>query len=383
MPWCSSLIFFNVCFRFKLSQLKGIHVYIIAINNTKHKRIALIISCYTDIMSRKILVTGGTGYIGSHTVVELLNAGYEVEILDNLFNSKIEVLDKIEEITGTKPKFHQVDLLDYEDLKSVFDGAHFDSVIHFAGLKAIGESVEKPLEYYENNVGGTINLLKCMRETGVKQIIFSSSATVYGVQDSPEYVETMVTGGQLSNPYGRTKYFIEEILKDVCTADPEFEAALLRYFNPIGAHPSGLLGEDPNGIPNNLMPIVMQVARGKREKLGVYGNDYPTKDGTCRRDYIHVVDLAKGHMAMLDHMKKGVSIYNLGSGEPNSVMEIISAFEKASGKELPYEVVARRAGDLPEFWANPAKAKAELNWQTELTVDDAMKDTLNFLKKSE
>ena len=193
----------------------------------------------------------------------------------------------------------------------------------------------------------------------------------------------MTTGGQLANPYGRTKYFIEEILKDVCVADPEFEVALLRYFNPIGAHPSGLLGEDPNGIPNNLMPIVMQVACGKREKLGVYGNNYPTKDGTCRRDYIHVVDLAKGHMAMLNHMKKGVSIYNLGSGEPSSVMEVISAFEKASGKELPYEVVARRAGDLPEFWANPAKAKAELDWQTELTVDDAMRDTLNFLEKSE
>lgn len=382
MPWCSSLIILAVCFRFKSLQLKGVHTYIITINNIKHKRIALT-SCYTDTMSKKILVTGGTGYIGSHTVVELLNAGHEVEILDNLFNSKIEVLNKIKEITGTKPKFHQVDLLNYEDLKSVFDGAHFDSVIHFAGLKAVGESVEKPLEYYENNVGGTINLLKCMRETGVKQIIFSSSATVYGVQDSPEYVETMTTGSQLSNPYGRTKYFIEEILKDTCTADPEFEAALLRYFNPIGAHPSGLLGEDPNGIPNNLMPIVMQVARGKREKLGVYGNDYPTKDGTCRRDYIHVVDLAKGHMAMLDHMKKGVSIYNLGSGEPNSVMEVISAFEKASGKALPYEVVERRAGDLPEFWANPAKAKAELNWQTELTVDDAMRDTLNFLKKSE
>lgn len=334
-------------------------------------------------MSKKILVTGGTGYIGSHTVVELLNAGHEVEILDNLFNSKIEVLDKIEQLTGTKPKFHQVDLLDYAGLKSVFTSVQFDSVIHFAGLKAVGESVEKPLEYYENNVGGTINLLKCMRETNVKQIIFSSSATVYGVQDSPEYVETMTTGGQLSNPYGRTKYFIEEILKDTCVADPEFEAALLRYFNPIGAHPSGLLGEDPNGIPNNLMPIVMQVARGKREKLGVYGNDYPTKDGTCRRDYIHVVDLAKGHMAMLDHMKKGVSIYNLGSGEPNSVMEVISAFEKASGKDLPYEVVDRRAGDLPEFWANPSKAKAELNWPTELTVDDAMKDTLNFLEKSE
>lgn len=334
-------------------------------------------------MSKKILVTGGTGYIGSHTVVELLNAGHEVEILDNLFNSKIEVLDKIEQLTGTKPKFHEVDLLDYEKLKSVFESTQLDSVIHFAGLKAVGESVQKPLEYYENNVGGTINLLKCMRETNVKQIIFSSSATVYGIQDSPEYIETMTTGGQLSNPYGRTKYFIEEILKDACVADPEFEAALLRYFNPIGAHPSGLLGEDPNGIPNNLMPIVMQVARGKREKLGVYGNDYPTKDGTCRRDYIHVVDLAKGHMAMLDHMKKGVSIYNLGSGEPNSVMEVISAFEKASGKDLPYEVVDRRAGDLPEFWANPAKAKAELNWQTELTVDDAMKDTLNFLEKSE
>lgn len=374
--------FFCVCFRFKVIKLKGIHTYIITSRNLKHKGINDI-SCYTNIMSKKILVTGGTGYIGSHTVVELLNAGHEVEILDNLFNSKIEVLDKIEQLTGTKPKFHQVDLLDYAGLKSVFTSVQFDSVIHFAGLKAVGESVEKPLEYYENNVGGTINLLKCMRETNVKQIIFSSSATVYGVQDSPEYVETMTTGGQLSNPYGRTKYFIEEILKDTCVADPEFEAALLRYFNPIGAHPSGLLGEDPNGIPNNLMPIVMQVARGKREKLGVYGNDYPTKDGTCRRDYIHVVDLAKGHMAMLDHMKKGVSIYNLGSGEPNSVMEVVSAFEKASGKDLPYEVVDRRAGDLPEFWANPSKAKAELNWQTELTVDDAMKDTLNFLEKSE
>lgn len=327
----------------------------------------------------KILVTGGTGYIGSHTVVELIQAGYEVEILDNLFNSKIEVLDKIEMIAGKKPKFYQVDLLDKDGMLEVFKGGNFDAVIHFAGLKAVGESVQKPLEYYKNNVTGTVNLLECMKETGVKKIIFSSSATVYGVQESPEYVETMKTGGELSNPYGRTKYFIEEILKDVCVADPEFEAALLRYFNPIGAHPSGLLGENPNGIPNNLMPIVMQVARGQREKLGVYGNDYPTKDGTCRRDYIHVVDLAKGHMAMLGHMKKGVSIFNLGSGEPNSVMEVIAAFNKASGKELPYEVVARRDGDLPEFWANPAKAKAELNWQTELTVDDAMKDTLNFL----
>ena len=328
----------------------------------------------------KILVTGGTGYIGSHTVVELLQAGYEVEILDNLFNSKLVVLDKIEQITGKKPQFHQVDLLDKPAMLEVFKAGGFDAVIHFAGLKAVGESVEKPLEYYENNVSGTINLLECMKETGVKKIIFSSSATVYGVQGSPEYVETMKTGGELSNPYGRTKYFIEEILKDVCASDHEFEVALLRYFNPIGAHPSGLLGEDPNGIPNNLMPIVMQVARGQREKLGVYGNDYPTEDGTCRRDYIHVVDLAKGHMAMLEHLKQGVSIYNLGSGTPSSVMQMIDAFEKASGKQLPYEVVGRRDGDLPEFWANPAKAKAELGWQTELTIDDAMRDTLRFLE---
>lgn len=331
-------------------------------------------------MNGKVLVTGGTGYIGSHTVVELINSGYDVEIVDNLFNSKIEVLDRIEKITGVKPKFHQVDLLDKAKLDEIFTDSQFDTVIHFAGYKAVGESVEKPLEYYKNNVDGTINLVQSMREHSVKKIIFSSSATVYGVQDSPEYIETMTTGGNLSNPYGRTKYFIEEILKDTCVADPDFQVALLRYFNPIGAHPSGLLGEDPNGIPNNLMPIVMQVARGQREKLGVYGDDYPTEDGTCRRDYIHVVDLAKGHMAMLSHMKPGVSIYNLGSGKPSSVKEIIDAFNRASGRELPYEVVGRRAGDLPEFWANPEKAKAELNWQTELTIDDAMRDTLNFLK---
>lgn len=330
----------------------------------------------------RILVTGGTGYIGSHTAVELIQAGHKVEILDNLFNSKIEVLDYIKQIAGKKPKFYQVDLLDREALDEIFAKTKYDAVIHFAGLKAVGESVQKPLEYYKNNIDGTVNLLQSMQAHGVKKIIFSSSATVYGIQESPEYIETMTTGGQLSNPYGRTKYFIEEIMKDLCVADSEFEVALLRYFNPIGAHPSGLLGEDPNGIPNNLMPIVMQVARGQREKLGVYGDDYPTKDGTCRRDYIHVVDLAKGHMAMLDHMKPGVSIYNLGSGEPNSVKEIIAAFEKASDKELPYEVVGRRAGDLPEFWANPSKAKTELDWQTELTIDDAMIDTLNYLKNT-
>ena len=333
-------------------------------------------------MSQRILVTGGTGYICSHTVVELISAGHEVEILDNLYNSKIEVLDKIEQITGTKPKFHKVDLLDMEALQEVFNGGNFNAVIHFAGLKAVPESVEKPLEYYENNVTGTLNLLKAMRSTGVKKIIFSSSATVYGIQESPEYVETMQTGGQLSNPYGRTKYFIEEILKDYCVMDPDFQVGLLRYFNPVGAHPSGLLGEDPNGIPNNLMPFIMRVAEGRLPELKIFGDDYPTEDGTCRRDYIHVVDLAKGHMAMLDHLKAGVSIFNLGSGKPSSVKEIVAAFERASGKELPKSIAPRRAGDLPEFWANPGKAKAELGWQTELGIDDVMRDTLNFLEKS-
>ncbi len=333
-------------------------------------------------MKEKILVTGGTGYIGSHTVVELLDAGYEVEILDNLFNSKIEVLDKIEKLTGVKPKFYQVDMLDYAAMHKIFEDMKYDVVMHFAGLKAVGESVEKPLDYYENNIGGTTNLLKCMRDTGVKKIIFSSSATVYGTQESPECVESMATGRELTNPYGRTKYFIEEMLKDVCTSDPEFEATLLRYFNPIGAHPSGLLGEDPNGTPNNLMPIIMRVSDGRIKELAVYGDDYPTEDGTCRRDYIHVVDLAKGHMAALTHMQKGAAIFNLGTGIPTSVKEMIVAFEKSSNRPLPYFIDGRRAGDLAELWANPQKAKNELGWQTELSIDDAMRDTLNFLEKS-
>ncbi len=331
-------------------------------------------------MNERILVTGGTGYIGSHTVVELLNAGYEVEILDNLFNSKVEALDRIEKITGKKPKFYEADLLDKEKINQILSETHFDAVMHFAGLKAVGESVEQPLRYYQNNITGTVNLLEAMQANNTKKIIFSSSATVYGIQDSPEYVETMTTGGHLSNPYGRTKYFIEEILKDLCIQDSDFEVGLLRYFNPIGAHPSGLLGEDPNGRPNNLMPIVMRVSDGRIPKLQVYGDDYPTEDGTCRRDYIHVVDLAKGHVVMLQHMKKGTSIYNLGSGKPSSVKEIITAFNAASGKELPFEIAERRVGDLAEFWANADKAKTELGWQTELTIDDAMKDTLNFLE---
>lgn len=329
---------------------------------------------------KKILATGGTGYIGSHTVIELINKGYEVEILDNLFNSKITVLDQIEKITGKRPKFYEADLLDAEKVDEIFKEGNYDAVIHFAGLKAVGESVEKPLLYYRNNIEGTLNLLDAMTKYKVNEIIFSSSATVYGVQDNPDFVETMQTGGEITNPYGRTKFFIEEIIKDYVIAHPDFEATLLRYFNPIGAHESGLIGEDPNGIPNNLMPIIMRVAEGRIKQLQVYGTDYPTEDGTCRRDYIHVVDLAKGHVAALEHMKAGVNIYNLGTGKATSVKEMIVAFEKASGKTLPHEFAPRRAGDLAEMWANPAKAEKELGWKAELTVDDAMRDTINYLK---
>ena len=333
-------------------------------------------------MSKRVLITGGTGYIGSHTAVELIEAGYEVVILDNLFNSKIEVLEKIGKIADVVP-FYKVDLMDAEAVNKVFEKGKFDTVIHFAGLKAVGESVEKPLTYYENNIGGTVNLLKAMEKYGCNEIIFSSSATVYGDPGKPEYVETMRTGQDISSPYGKTKYMIEEILKDATVANPKLSVVTLRYFNPIGAHPSGLLGEDPNGIPNNLMPIVMKVARKEIPKLAVYGDDYPTPDGTCRRDYIHVVDLSKGHLAAMQALKPGFNVYNLGSGKPNSVLEIVSAFEKASGKKLPRKIVKRRPGDLAEFWANPDKAEKELGWKTELTVDDAMEDTIRYLKNEE
>lgn len=324
-------------------------------------------------------MTGGTGYIGSHTIVELYQNGYELEVLDNLFNSKITVLDQIEKITGKKPTFHQVDLLDKEAMDKVFAEGNFDTVIHFAGLKAVGESVEKPLWYYENNVGGTINLLECMKKYGVHEIVFSSSATVYGDQGIAKLDETMTTGVGITNPYGETKHVIEEILKDVAESDAEFSATILRYFNPVGAHQSGLIGEDPNGIPNNLMPIVMKVATGEIPELSVYGDDYDTVDGSGVRDYIHVVDLAKGHVAAIEHIKPGISIYNLGSGKGTSVFEMIQAFKKASGKKLPYRVVERRAGDLAEIFADPSKAKEKLGWKTELTIDDAMRDTINYL----
>lgn len=331
----------------------------------------------------KILVTGGTGYIGSHTVVELQNQGHEVEILDNLFNSKITVLDKIKEITGKFPVFYQIDLLDYPKVHDLFAGTKYDAVIHFAGLKAVAESIEQPLRYYENNVTGTLNLLKCMAEFQVNKIIFSSSATVYGNTNYGKLDESMVTGVGITNPYGETKHVIEKILEAESQARPELSVVLLRYFNPVGAHSSGLLGEDPNGIPNNLMPVVMRVAEGKIKELQVYGNDYDTPDGTCIRDYIHVVDLAKGHLAALKATDTpGTKIYNLGSGKGSSVLEIIKAFETASGRPLPYKIAARRPGDLAEIYADPKKAKQELNWQTTLAVADAMRDTINFLNKN-
>ena len=328
----------------------------------------------------KILVTGGTGYIGSHTVVELQNQGHQVEILDNLFNSKITVLDKINQITGQTPVFQKIDLLDYPKMHELFAATQFDAVIHFAGLKAVAESIEQPLRYYENNVTGTLNLLKCMAEFKVNKIIFSSSATVYGSTNSGKLDESMTTGVGITNPYGETKHVIEKILKSEVIARPELSVVILRYFNPVGAHISGLLGEDPNGIPNNLMPVVMRVAEGKIKELQVYGDDYDTPDGTCIRDYIHVVDLANGHLAALKATDTpGAKIYNLGSGKGSSVLEIIKAFEEASGKPLSYRITDRRPGDLAEIFADPSKAKRELDWQTELTVADAMRDTINSL----
>lgn len=327
----------------------------------------------------KILLTGGTGYIGSHTAVELIERGHEVEILDNLYNSKITVLDNIKAITGVKPKFYKVDLMDAEATERIIAEGDYNLVIHFAGLKAVGESVEKPLLYYKNNIGGTVNLLEAMQKHNVRKIIFSSSATVYGDQDGVKLTEEMQTGVGITNPYGQTKFMIEQILRDMVVACPGFEVTILRYFNPVGAHMSGLIGEDPNDIPNNLMPIIMKVALGEIAELKIYGNDYDTPDGTGMRDFIHVVDLARGHVAAINGMKPGVSVYNLGTGEATSVMEMVKAFEEASGVKLPYKIVARRPGDLAKIYASVSKAERELNFKTELTVADAMRDTIHYL----
>lgn len=329
----------------------------------------------------KILVTGGTGYIGSHVVVELLSQNHDVEILDNLINSKITVLDQIKKITSKKPVFRQIDLLNYTALNQIFTSNHFDLVMHFAGLKAVAESVEQPLKYYENNIAGTINLLKAMQKHNVKNLIFSSSATVYGNPNTPEYTEDLPAGQNISSPYGKTKYIIEEILKDLTNSDKNLSVISLRYFNPIGNHPSGLIGENPNGIPNNLMPYIIKVAKGELKELSVYGNNYPTPDGTCRRDYIHVVDLAKGHMSAIQSLKPGFKTYNLGTGKPVSVLEMIKTFEKISGKPLPYNFTSRRPGDLPEFWTNPSLAEKELNWRAKLTIEDALSDTITFINQ--
>jgi len=335
-----------------------------------------------------VLVTGGAGFIGSHTCVELINAGFEVVIVDNLYNSCLEAVNRIEQITGKKTKFYEVDLLDKEALNEVFEKESIDSVIHFAGYKAVGESVQKPIEYYHNNITGTLILCDVMRQHGCKSIVFSSSATVYGDPAFVPITEECPTGG-VTNPYGQTKYMIEQILNDVYVSDNEWNVILLRYFNPIGGHESGLIGENPKGIPNNLLPYVTQVAVGKLEKVGVFGNDYDTKDGTGVRDYIHVVDLAVGHVCALrkiDEMKKasasGVKVYNLGTGNGYSVLEVIAGVSKACGKEIPYEIKPRRAGDIAVCYADPAKAKAELHWEATRDIDKMCEDAWRFQKNN-
>lgn len=331
-----------------------------------------------------ILVTGGAGFIGSHTCVELLQAGYEVVVVDNLVNSSRESLKRVQELTGKKVTFYEVDILDEKKLNRVFDQEKIEAVIHFAGLKAVGESVYKPLEYYHNNLTGTLILCDCMRKHGVKNIVFSSSATVYG---NPAFVPITeeCPMGEITNPYGRTKAMLEQILTDLHTADPEWNVMLLRYFNPIGAHESGRMGENPKGIPNNLLPYITQVAIGKLVCLGVFGNDYDTPDGTCVRDYIHVMDLANGHVKALDKMmneKGGVSIYNLGTGIGYSVLDVINAFEKANNLKINYVFKTRRAGDVPQCYADPSKAEKELGWKTTRDLETMCRDSWRWQKNN-
>ncbi len=326
-----------------------------------------------------ILVTGGAGYIGSHTCIELLDAGEEIIVLDNFSNSKPEAIDLIKEVSGKDFKFVEADLLDRAAVRKVFEENEIESVIHFAGLKAVGESVAKPIEYYHNNITGTLILVDEMRKHGCKTLVFSSSATVYGDPASVPIKEDFPLS--TTNPYGSTKLMIENILQDVYKSDNEWSIALLRYFNPIGAHSSGKIGENPNGIPNNLMPYIQQVAVGKLPKLGVFGNDYPTHDGTGVRDYIHVVDLAKGHLKAIQKLRTmtGVGIWNLGTGRGYSVLDVVKAFEKASGVTIPYEIKPRRPGDIAECYADPSKALKELGWKAELGIDEMCRDNWNFI----
>lgn len=329
-----------------------------------------------------ILVTGGTGYIGSHTVVELQQAGHEVIVLDNLYNSNEASLDRIEKITGIKPKFYKVNILNRPGLDRVFAENKIDAVIHFAGYKAVGESVQIPLTYYMNNISGSVNLYQAMADAGVKTLVFSSSATVYGAPKSVPISEDFDT--HTTNPYGTTKLMNEQILQDLCTSDPQWSVMLLRYFNPIGAHKSGLIGEVPNGIPNNLVPYIARVANGTLEHLRVWGNDYPTVDGTGVRDYIHVVDLAKGHIKAVDYAlkNKGIEKVNLGTGNGYSVLEVLHAYEKACGKELPFQIMERRPGDIAVCYADTRKAKELLDWEAEYGIDDMCQDSWNFTLKN-
>lgn len=331
----------------------------------------------------KILVTGGAGYIGSHTVVELIDNGYDVVVVDNLSNSSKESLSRVEKITGAQVKFYENDIADMESMDKIFVENDIDAVIHFAGLKAVGESVEKPLEYYKNNISGTLNMCEVMRKHGVKSIIFSSSATVYGDPETVPITEECPKG-VCTNPYGWTKSMLEQILMDFNVADHEWNVILLRYFNPIGAHKSGMIGEDPNGIPNNLMPYITKVATKQLERLNVFGDDYPTPDGTGVRDYIHVVDLAKGHVKALEKIVEnpGVKIYNLGTGKGYSVLEVVKNFEEASGVEIPYVIAPRRAGDIAECYADASLAKEELGWEAEFGIKEMCADSWNWQKNN-
>ena len=329
-----------------------------------------------------ILVTGGAGFIGSHTSVELLNAGREIVIIDNFSNSKPEVLDNIKKITGKDFKFYNINYLDRKELEKVFEENKIEAVLNFAGYKAVGESVKKPLEYYENNISGALVLLETMKKYGVKKFIFSSSATVYGEPERIPITEDCKIGGT-TNPYGTTKLFIEQILQDLYKSDNTWDIAILRYFNPVGAHESGLIGEEPQGIPNNLMPYIVRVASGKLEQLSVFGNDYDTPDGTGVRDYIHVVDLAKGHLKALEKLEKeqqGIYIYNLGTGIGYSVLDMVKAFEEATGKKVNYKIAPRRAGDIAMCYSNPEKAKKELSWEATKTLKDMCQDSWRYIQ---
>ena len=330
-----------------------------------------------------VLVTGGAGYIGSHTVVELLNTGHKAIVVDDLSNAKIDVIDRIEQICGIRPDFYQIDCGDKERLQHVFSHQRIDAVIHFAGYKAVGESVKKPLCYYRNNLDSTMTLLEVMEEFGCRKLVFSSSATVYGPDNPYPYKESMPAICSAS-PYGWTKVMIERILTDYAAAHPDFCAVLLRYFNPIGAHDSGLLGDDPNGIPNNLMPYIGRVAGGQLEKLTIFGGDYPTPDGTCQRDYLHVVDLAIGHLKALEYARshQGAEAINLGTGKGTSVLELVHAFQEVNGIRVPYVIGPRREGDLPAFWADAEKAKRLLGWEAIYTVEDMCRSTWKYVQKS-